>query len=57
LPSAAHPRQAGRAIPSAARKHKYDLDAIFADLKAWEKKHVKRTIVRDTKARLRATER
>jgi hypothetical protein len=38
-----------------ARKHKYDLKAIFADMKAWQKKHVKKTISPTAKPRLRAT--
>ncbi len=38
-----------------ARKHNYDLAAIFADMKAWEKKNVKRTIAVAAKTRMRAT--
>lgn len=38
-----------------ARRHKYDLKAIFEDMKAWERKHVKHTISLPPKRPLRHT--
>lgn len=38
-----------------ARKHKYDLEAIFADMRAWQTKQAIKTVIRPPKLTMRAT--